>query len=102
MLDIKSLAFYGSEQAPILYTAENLRLTNSPGHCDAIRSEINDMLTMYPDMMLLCGEEFSRAFSNAGSVVITTEDDVDHQFTSWGIHSPGLVSSQVPIYSISF
>jgi len=96
----KSVTFYAREGANVSFSSERIEKANDTDSCKAILFDIQDLLTAYPGMTLVCGDEFSNAFSGVGSVVVTTNDDVDHQFTSWGTHWVDVGSYRLLIYSL--
>jgi hypothetical protein len=52
-------------------------------------------------MTLVCGTEFTNAFREAVIVVVTTEDDKEVEFTSWGSNWSEVGGYRVVIQSMS-
>jgi len=80
----KSIALIGKHQYKDIYTMDRIQRLNQSDECKGIQSDIRDMLKIYSGLTLVCGEEFTRSFREALTVIVTTEDGKYYEFTSWG------------------
>lgn len=100
-IGFKSIALIGKHQYKDIYTLDRIQSLNQSDECKAIQSDIRDMLKIYSGLTLVCGGEFTRAFREALTVIVTTDDGKDHEFTSWGSQWSDVGGYRVVVQSIA-
>lgn len=83
-LTFKSITLIGGQGSREIYTFEKIQQNNATSDCKSIERDYADFFRVYPDMNVVCGVEFSKALSEASSVIFATADGKEHEFTSWG------------------
>lgn len=97
----KSIGLIGRHGFKDVYTLERIRKFNETDECKGIRTDLKDLLSMYSGMTLVCGSEFTNAFREAVIVIVTTENDREVEFTSWGSNWSETGGYRVVIQSMS-
>lgn len=100
-INLESITFYGKHQDQIVFTKDQLEKMNDNAECKSITSDIKDMLIMYPNMKLVCGQEFTRIFQESLGLSVRTEDGLTRNFTSWASHWSDLGGYRVVIHSLA-
>ena len=97
----KSISLVGKHGFKDVYTLDRIKKFNETDECKGIRTDLKDLLSMDAGMTLVCGTEFTNAFREAVIVVVTTEDDKEVEFTSWGSNWSEVGGYRVVIQSMS-
>ncbi|MEI6834282.1 MAG: hypothetical protein WCL28_09855 [bacterium] len=97
----KSIALLGKHGFKDVYDVDRIKKLNDTQECRAIASDIREIIMSYPDLLLICGIDFTNDFRAATTVFVTTEDGKQHEFTSWGSHFSDGAGYRVVIQSLS-
>lgn len=85
-LDFKSITVVRKDGFKDVYDRERIRKINNTSECQGIKSDIKELMMSYPDLHLVCGHDFTSRLRTALTVIMTTTDGKEHEFTSWGSH----------------
>lgn len=98
----KSLTIIGKNGLSSSYDMERIKKINNTAECQSISSDIKEVLISYPDLILVCGAEFTDSFRTAASVSLITTDGVERSFTNWGVNFSEGSGYRVVIQSLIF
>jgi len=97
----KSIALLGKHGFKDVYDVDRIKKLNDTQDCRAIASDMREIMMSYPDLLLVCGIDFTNDFRAATNVFVKTEDGKEHEFTSWGSHFSDGAGYRVVIQSLS-
>jgi hypothetical protein len=100
-LDFKFISFVGWDSKMEVYDLERIKKLNDSRECQEIARDVEDLILSYPDLRLICGEDFADRFQSALSLTVTTVDGKEHHFTSWGSHLSDGPGYQLMIRSLN-
>lgn len=97
----KSITLLGKHGFKDVYDVDRIKKLNDTQDCRAIASDMREIMMSYPDLLLVCGIDFTNDFRAATNVFVKTEDGKEHEFTSWGSHFSDGAGYRVVIQSLS-
>ena len=99
---VQSIALMDRNNVTVTKTTAELNLASQGSECRSSKPEIRELMNNYNNLIILCDEGLNRAFSTAVKLVVTTEDRVAHEFTSWGGNWSDIGGSEsVVVYSVA-
>lgn len=101
VVTFKAISLLGKPGFKDVYSLERIKKLNETAECKGIQSDLKDLLSMHSGMTLVCGSEFTNAFREALTVTVTTDDDKEVEFTSWGSNWSEVSGYRVVIQSMS-
>lgn len=99
---MKSITLLGKSGLKHAYDLERFKKINDTDECRAISNDIRELLSSYPDLILVCGSEFTNGFRSAAEVSIVMSDGAEYSFTNWGSHFSEGTGYRVVIQSLNF
>lgn len=99
---LKSITLLSKSGLKEIYDMERFKKINDTEECRGISRDIRELLSSYPDLILVCGSEFTNGFRSAAGVSITMSDGAEYSFTNWGSHFSEGTGYRVVIQSLNF
>ncbi len=100
-IKILSIALIDRHKIVVSRTMNEINEASQAASCRSGKNDIRELMKLHKNLILLCDGPLNQAFANAVKLVITTDDHVAHEFTSWGINRSDMGGSEsIVIHSV--
>jgi hypothetical protein len=98
---VASIAMTDRAGKTINFTMDQIRKSNLSSSCEGVASDIADLLRLDKSMTLICDKDFVASIPAAIKITITTDENQQREFTSWGNSWSEMGGTILTVYSFS-